>query len=240
MSDVYRMKSKNPVLLKDDVGKAKPSIYDLPHESHAYGRAEQPDLEGAREVTMHWAAHVPRAKPGPLSQDFKKLNKLAAQSGVASSKGLAEFRKENDVKLMPAGPVGCLPKVIPSDVIPSFAYGQKSRPSTPIHHVVGGEYAVQSQEAAEAMYAKWDAEKAMVSKHRVKLTKSSSARIVGARERRRAASCSGEPKQEWVMSKFKNVKGKMTPFGRSASLTNIGVAAEEQGKYSSTPPPTPP
>ena len=33
-------------------------------EAFAYGRAEPADLEGAREVTMHWAAHVPRPKPG--------------------------------------------------------------------------------------------------------------------------------------------------------------------------------
>merc|ERR1711964_647587 len=41
MPKVYRQSSRNPVLVQDDVGKAKPSCYDLPHEGHAYGRSEQ-------------------------------------------------------------------------------------------------------------------------------------------------------------------------------------------------------
>ena len=101
-----------------------------------------------------------------------------------NARDLAEFRKVTDIKLVPPGPLGVLPKVIPSDVIPSctwpacclrsaidrngmtdfarkgqgeclfcpkwnnwnscpalpclhgrFAYGSKSRPSTPITHV---------------------------------------------------------------------------------------------------------
>merc|ERR1711933_446749 len=171
--DSYRSKTKNCVLLKDDVGKAKPTIYDLPHEAHAYGRCEQPDAEGAREVTMSWAAHVPRAKPGPSEQDFKKLNKTAAKSGIADAKALAEFRKDNDIKLVLQGPTGCMPKVIPSDVIPSFAYGRKSRPSTPIHQVVGNGYATQAEEAANDMYKQREAEREQTSKHKVKLTKAS-------------------------------------------------------------------
>merc|ERR1719389_192191 len=94
------MITKNCVLTKDDVGKAKPTCYDLPDEGFAYGRAEPADLEGAREVTMHWAAHVPRAKPGTDCQDFRKINKLATKVNVTNAKDLATFRKGNDVTLI--------------------------------------------------------------------------------------------------------------------------------------------
>merc|ERR1712046_166760 len=100
-------------------------------------------MGGAREVTMHWAAHVPRPKPSGDSQDFRKINKMAAKDHVTNSRQLTQFRRENDVKLIPQGPTGALPKVIPSDVIPSFAYGRKCRPSTPITYVVGNQYATE-------------------------------------------------------------------------------------------------
>merc|ERR1712187_906790 len=140
------------------------------------------------------------------------------------------FRKDNDVKLVLQGPTGCLPKVIPSDVIPSFAYGRKSRPSTPIHQVVGNGYATQAEDAANEMYKQWEAEKEETTKHKVKLTKASSARIIGAKERRRVAESPEEPKKEWTMSKFNKVQGKMSLPKQSSSLTNIGIAPEDKDK----------
>ena len=37
-------------------------------------------------------------------------------------------------------------EVIPSDVIPSFAYGRKSRPSTPIASVIGSQYSLEYED----------------------------------------------------------------------------------------------
>merc|ERR1712118_623357 len=92
MSEAYRMRSVNTILVKDDVGKAKPSCYDLPHEAFAFGRAEPADMEGAREVTMHWAAHVPRPKQNGNVQDFRKINRMAAKANVANAKELIQFK----------------------------------------------------------------------------------------------------------------------------------------------------
>merc|ERR1712187_93049 len=141
------------------------------------------------------------------------------------------FRKDNDIKLVLQGPTGSLPKVIPSDAIHSFAYGRKSRPSTPIHQVVGNGYATQAEEAAETMYKQWEADREQTKKHKVKLTKASSAQIIDAKERRRIAESPEEPKKEWTMSKFSKVKGKMSVPGRSSSLTNIGIALEGKEKF---------
>ncbi|OLP75987.1 hypothetical protein AK812_SmicGene44135 [Symbiodinium microadriaticum] len=73
-------------------------------EGFTFGRSEPADAEGAREVTMHWASHVPRPKPGPDCQDFRKLNRAAAKSGIRHARDLAEFRKSTDIKLVP--PIG--------------------------------------------------------------------------------------------------------------------------------------
>jgi hypothetical protein len=210
MSEAHRLRSRNPVLTKDDVGRAKTSCYDLPQEGFAFGRAEPADMEGAREVTMHWAAHVPRAKPGVDCQDFRKINKIATKLNISNAKQLAGFRRENDVKLIQAGAAGPLPKVIPSDVIPSFAYGRKSRPSTPIASVVGYQYAAEYEEALDTNYGKYDTMKAQTDgKTRVRLTKAASSRIFDARARNAAKHSNEEPKPEWKLSKFSKVGSRM-------------------------------
>lgn len=224
MSEEYRARSRNAVLVKDDVGRAKATIYDLPADGHAYGHSEPPDLEGAREVTMHWAAHVPRRKAGPECQDFRKLNRLAATNGVTNAGQLKEWRASNDVKLVPKGPEGALPCVIPSDVIASFAYGRKSRPSTPIHSVIGGQYAAEQEDSLALLYQKHSDEQDMPNgKRRIKLTLAARKNIMNARANRAIQAAGPEPKEEWKMSKFKNVQGKMSQLGASASAPSLKI-----------------
>ncbi len=42
-------RSNNPLLLKDDVGRGKPSAYNLPDGPFVYGRPLPRDDEGAKE-----------------------------------------------------------------------------------------------------------------------------------------------------------------------------------------------
>jgi len=219
MSDAYRQRCKNAVLVKDDVGRAKTTVYDLPHESHAYGRAEPADMEGAREVTMHWAAHVPRPKPDADQQDFKKINKMAAKAKIVNARQLKEFKSQTDVKVLPPAAAGPPPKVIPSDVIPSFSYGQKSRPSTPISHVVGNQYATEHEEALDVQYRLLEERQKMQNKTIIKLTKASKANISEARLRRRDIEEPPEPKEPFKLTKFKKVPSRLqlAPLGRSQS-----------------------
>lgn len=209
MSEAYCNRSRNAVLVKDDIGKAKPSVYDLPPEGFTFGRSEPADAEGAREVTMHWASHVPRPKPGPDCQDFRKLNRAAAKSGIRHARDLAEFRKSTDIKLVPPGPLGVLPKVIPSDVIPSFAYGTKSRPSTPITHVIGNQYATESEEALAVHYRVLEENQQKQERRLIKLTKASKERIHEARQRMKEWRNPQEPREPFKLTKFKKVTSKL-------------------------------
>lgn len=65
----------NTLLLKDDVGKAKPSHYDLPDNGHTFGRLNPPDPEDAKAVTMDWKFHDNTPSAVPL-RNFKTLNKM--------------------------------------------------------------------------------------------------------------------------------------------------------------------
>mmetsp|Transcript_68159 Transcript_68159/g.142412 ORF Transcript_68159/g.142412 Transcript_68159/m.142412 type:complete len:229 (-) Transcript_68159:265-951(-) len=228
MSEEYRFRSRNAVLVKDDVGKAKPTVYDLPPDGHAYGRCDPPDAEGAREITMHWASHVPRKKSGPECQDFRKLNRMAAKSGVANANDLKNWRTMNDVKLIPKGPAGCMPKVIPSDVIPSFAYGVKSRPSTPINSVIGNHYGTEQEELLHFHYKQQAEQNEMPNGKRiVKLTVASKKQMVTGRYNRQMMDCPPEPKEPFKLSKFKRVPAAIKPedMGRSASAPNLMACA---------------
>lgn len=207
MSEAYRAVTKNTVLIRDDIGRAKRTVYDLPPEGHAYGRAEPADMEGAREVTMHWASHVPRPKPGEKVQDFKKINKMATGQNISTAKDLASFRKNNDFTLVHPGPMGPMPKVIPSDVIPSFAYGRKSRPSTPIAQVVGNQYSEEYQDVLEMTYGRYESEAATRGKQRVRLNKAAQRKIENVKGYRRSAEPE-EPRELFKLTKFKKANSR--------------------------------
>merc|ERR1719277_75802 len=135
---------------------------------------------------------------------------MAAQSGVATASQLKDFKQTKDVKLVNPGPAGCQPSVIPSDVIPSFAYGRKSRPSTPIAAVVGGHYSAEQEEMLEFSYKRHQEEKDMPNGRRViKLTKAAKQQIANARSERSLRDSDAPTKEPFKMSKFKNIPGKM-------------------------------
>merc|ERR1712139_129488 len=138
---------------KDDVGKARPSCYDLPGEEFAYGRPDNPDFEGAREVTMQWVSHTPRARMVESVQDFRKLNKMAIGVKACTAGAVAKHRASNNLPLSARSSyTGPAPKVIPSDVVPAFTYGKATRPSTPIASVVSYQYSSEFEDDISMQY----------------------------------------------------------------------------------------
>jgi hypothetical protein len=215
--------SKNPLLVKDDVGRAKPSCYNLPGDDFAYGRPDLPDYEGAREVTMQWVTARPSGERQSDVQDFKKLNRAALKSGILNAKEQTKFRKNNPVQLehtVPCAP----PKIYPSEVVPSFTYGKKTRPSTPISQVISNQFGAEYESALTEMYTQYNYEKEMATyAPKIRTTKA-----VEGHAKRRSSSLTNEHKSDWKLSKFKNVKGRMTmdEMGRgSRTLQRAGSAA---------------
>ena len=51
------LSNKNPLLVKDDVGKPKPCTVKLPESQHSYGKPDNKDQEGAGKLTSVWTVN---------------------------------------------------------------------------------------------------------------------------------------------------------------------------------------
>lgn len=76
---------KNCLLVKDDVGRAKPATRQLPPEGFTFGKPDKKDQEGANIITTSWKAHE-KSRPKDAEKDFKKLNKLGIKKGCVNAK----------------------------------------------------------------------------------------------------------------------------------------------------------
>ena len=86
--------SKNILLVRDAIGKAKSCVRDLPGEQHYYGAKLRKDQEGAGAVISSW--HVHKATSDQLTEkDFKTLNKLSLNNKLITPKQVSNFVKEN-------------------------------------------------------------------------------------------------------------------------------------------------
>eukprot|EP00929_Paragymnodinium_shiwhaense_P116984 TRINITY_DN8707_c0_g1_i4.p1 TRINITY_DN8707_c0_g1~~TRINITY_DN8707_c0_g1_i4.p1 ORF type:complete len:294 (+),score=50.73 TRINITY_DN8707_c0_g1_i4:110-991(+) len=153
---------RNPLLVRDDVGRAKPSCYDLPHEHFAYGRPCNSDVEGAREVSMRWVSHTPSSEPEIMAPDFVCFNKRATAAKITTARDLKHFRKERDVLVAAAqqrstsagAPMSArLHKTSVAEMLPDgFVHGRKVRPSTPIQEVISYRFAEKSERELKRFY----------------------------------------------------------------------------------------
>ena len=68
----------NILLLKDDVGKSKPSTFRLPPQGFVYGKPDSKDQDGADKLTSSWLYHNNSHNPTKGEIDFRKVNKYKA------------------------------------------------------------------------------------------------------------------------------------------------------------------
>lgn len=152
---------RNPLLMRDDVGRSKFSCYDLPHENFAYGRPGHVDAEGAREVSQQWASHV-QSLPPQEDMSYLHFHGKATGSKVANAKDLKYFKREHAAMPRSArahshsgaprvlqNKMDMLPRDLPND----FTFGRKVRPSTPVHDVVSHHFARQAEHDLAGFYS---------------------------------------------------------------------------------------
>ncbi|KAF4746121.1 hypothetical protein FOZ63_004366, partial [Perkinsus olseni] len=153
--------NRNPLLMRDEVGQAKPTYYDLPNEGFVYGKSEGADPEGAKEITMTWKSH----KPNPVSEanvlDFRSLNKSAIDDGKCRTASDQKIYREQHPKFLVHKSASQKRQegrsVAPRHEKPmpsNFVYGKKTRPSTPISHVISNQFGLESEMVVEAQYEK--------------------------------------------------------------------------------------
>ena len=59
-------KERNPLLARDDVGKAKPTTKDLPIEGHIYGVKNKKEEYGVGKLTSSW--HLPEISQAKIGE----------------------------------------------------------------------------------------------------------------------------------------------------------------------------
>jgi hypothetical protein len=191
---VNRPQTSNHLLLKDEVGRSKPSTRDLPSSDFTYGKSAGFDAEGARAVTSSWREHKPSSRGVPR-RDFKKLNSMSVTQGCFTAKHASLFRTTTDfkVKLDNIGKLNKAPPKLNEDM----TFGMPDRPSTPINAVVGNLYGRVAAEIKAEDYSQPVVEKKI---GRPRLTKAYSYLATAVR-----ASLEPNTKQEFKLKKFQAV-----------------------------------
>lgn len=140
--------SGNFLLLRDDVGKAKPPIHRLPSPDFAYGKMCARDREGAGAVLSSWKIHRTTAD-SELGLDYLRLNVNSVAAGCTTAKQLNEFRSLNQVRRR--SPTGRIRQSLPDF---SFVHGVKGKPSTPIGDVVSNYYGRRAVDEKHQVYSR--------------------------------------------------------------------------------------
>ena len=124
------------------IGSQKISTFDLPPSDHTYGKVSAADAESGCVIMSSWKEHVPnqQAEPG---KDYVALNRDAAKEGATNPKDFARYQKTHGEELGYRQKAGRPEKEafhVPSDDNPEHAYGDPSRPGTPIDFVINNSY----------------------------------------------------------------------------------------------------
>lgn len=202
----------NPLLLKDDIGKAKNSCYDLPDGFFAFGRPGNQDLEGAREVSMHWVSHMPSRQQVEETPNFISHNKKALAAKATNARDLAQFRREGCTADYPSsarGPRHTPRDQIPSDVYCGFTYGRKIRPSTPIQEVITNRFAEQSERELSGAYTVLQAQRDASATQVRKIPVTRAAKGHASSANRSGTDWNDVGGGLFKMAKFKNVASKI-------------------------------
>ncbi|EER15608.1 conserved hypothetical protein, partial [Perkinsus marinus ATCC 50983] len=143
-ADHYFTRNRNPLLMRDEVGHAKPTYYDLPSGGFVYGKSQGADPEGAKEVTTKWKSHTPKPVAQVNVLDFRYLNKSALDDGKCRTATEQKvYRQQHPKFIVHKSAQQRLQEEearrehpLPAD----FVYGKKTRPSTPISYVISNQF----------------------------------------------------------------------------------------------------
>ncbi|KAJ3187630.1 hypothetical protein HK101_009286 [Irineochytrium annulatum] len=155
----------NPLLVRDEVGKARPSVFDLPGQHHIYGKLiERDPEETTAQVLQHWNVRASTQKT-VAALDYVTMNRQTVRQKIISPKEVREYHQSHAVRVKPessglssrglasgsvdgigkeggmregGGRVGGGP--LPSDGNKDFTYGKPTRPSTPVKKLMSDVY----------------------------------------------------------------------------------------------------
>ncbi|KAI8997983.1 hypothetical protein BC832DRAFT_255618 [Gaertneriomyces semiglobifer] len=135
--------TSNPLLVKEFVGRTRPSVYRLPGFSHVYGISSERSGDSAGTVLHHWHLGKHTSYDVNPSLDYVAMNRATAKQGLIHSKEIREYRKAHPIHVYVGTepePSGIRKVSLPSDNDPQFAYGKPTRPSTPVAELITDKY----------------------------------------------------------------------------------------------------
>ncbi|CAK67606.1 unnamed protein product (macronuclear) [Paramecium tetraurelia] len=191
----------NPVLMKDDVGKPKPSTYNLPKQDYVYGLPLIRDKEGAKEVTMTWKFHQESQDRIP-NRDFAELNKMSVFNGSLTAHDMYKYRQTHDARLQVKKGTNIQAIELPEE---EFRYGRKNRPSTPMKLVMGNSYGIEAASITlDKYYKRAGSQESKMTNTIVRPNKAS--QLFHESNHKKLAVIKGtEKKEPFKMEKFKTV-----------------------------------
>merc|ERR1711977_813497 len=138
---------------------------------------------------------------------------------AVTARAVARHRKLVDLPLSARDGMGATPKVIPSDVVPSFTYGKKTRPSTPIASVVSYQFASEYEEDIGTKY-EMDRQQKEYNAQIRKIPSTLAAKGHGKAAQK--GQVDNTPKELFKISKFKRVQCKIEfPGGKTSEMKRL-------------------
>ncbi len=209
---------KNPLLIKDEIGKHRASTYHLPPADFRYGKPDVLDAEGAKEITMHWKSHDPSQGTQQLPvANFQAINKAASGQGRQALEKAKELKQKGNLT------ISVHPKISASSALPkgeNLVFGKPTRLSTPIADIVKNKFGLLGEKehrnrVAEISHAKEIARRGVEAKP----TKASDAcakrRLqIANKNKQEEKDIIESDKQPFKMKKFLNIPAKLVLPGK--------------------------
>lgn len=140
----------NRVLVQSELGRNKPTNYDIPEENFVYGKNTYMDPEKANDMMYNWSYHKnsDNKNQGKV-KDLVETNKAALKSLIHTSSGNSGFRKTQTLyKNVKEGSNNIKIK-LPEE---NFTYGKPGDLEDPIKLVIANDYGETDKMLRHTMY----------------------------------------------------------------------------------------
>ena len=127
------MNTKNPLLVRNDLGRARPPTHDLPPSDHSYGLKYKARTEGVKDILHRPSSHKP-PKLASMPKNFAKINIEAQTKHFAKRGEYIEFTKGKDIRIKRKLGSTEVDNLLPSE---DFAYGLHTKPSESMKNIMG-------------------------------------------------------------------------------------------------------
>lgn len=141
-------KKTNVLLVKDTVGKPKPSTRSLPKGDFTFGKPELCNREPAEHVINEWRVYEKPEQRKPEPRDFKKLNKMSTKANMFTAPHQTAFRQSNDARIA----FGVINEKVMHLPHGSHSFGKPNRAQTPVSTIMSNQYGEEANRVQQERY----------------------------------------------------------------------------------------